>query len=199
MYYLHSYQSFHTLLVIYFKFIKYHVQIVEYQTEEMITQELLVEYKLKLENILGRSVGWKIQNDKYITFSTCIWIWYLDCGIPNREDDNRIIGGIKTEIGEYPWQVSRLKTKCVKYSTEHISGCTIAELTRFKITVLWWIPDQWSTCSHQCFVCLLWHYICSSWRHNPWKWQGFKLQQNNFGDKHIPTSWLCDWISIQCE
>ena len=29
-----------------------------------------------------------------------------DCGIPNRADSaNRIAGGSKAEIGEYPWQV----------------------------------------------------------------------------------------------
>ena len=28
-----------------------------------------------------------------------------DCGIPNSGNDTRIVGGDKTEIGEYPWQV----------------------------------------------------------------------------------------------
>ena len=35
-----------------------------------------------------------------------LYNFVLDCGIPNRADSaNRIAGGSKAEIGEYPWQV----------------------------------------------------------------------------------------------
>ena len=34
----------------------------------------------------------------------------LDCGVPNSgsgDVNTRIIGGVSTDIGEYPWQVSK--------------------------------------------------------------------------------------------
>ena len=34
--------------------------------------------------------------------------WHLDCGITNRAatGDTRIVGGVKADVGEYPWQAS---------------------------------------------------------------------------------------------
>ena len=37
----------------------------------------------------------------------------LDCGIPNTDNDNRIVGGVKTDVGEYPWQVLHILTHVV--------------------------------------------------------------------------------------
>ena len=57
-------------------------------------------------------------------------VFFTDCGIPNRGDDQPKIDGSPTDIGEYPWQVSGLKIQhFVQMSTFiTISGCNIATL-----------------------------------------------------------------------
>ena len=36
-------------------------------------------------------------------------LFFSDCGIPNRGEDQTKIDGSQTDIGEYPWQVSNNK------------------------------------------------------------------------------------------